>query len=253
MFLLNQHLVRVLFDSGADRSFISLSLASMLNIPSITVDTFYNIEMADGNLVSTNTVIKGCTLTLLNQPFEIDLMPIKLGSFDVVIGMDWLSKYRLNSLLTRKFHIPIYGETLNQSRYPSYREESMTRGTRRHFRSPRIQNDFPEDLPSTPKRESSKRMFLVNGYYGGEERGISQPDSGKSLQNAVGTTIRQEVQHNTLKPAGQSERTIQTLKDMLRACVIDFGKGWDKHLPLVEFSYNNSYHASIKTAPFEAL
>ncbi|GJW12807.1 putative reverse transcriptase domain, ribonuclease H-like domain, aspartic peptidase domain protein [Tanacetum coccineum] len=51
----------------------------------------------------------------------------------------------------------------------------------------------------------------------------------------------------------QSERIIQTLKDMLRACVIDFGKGWEKHLPLVEFSYNNSYHASIKAAPFEAL
>ncbi|GJX67276.1 reverse transcriptase domain-containing protein [Tanacetum coccineum] len=88
MFLLNQHLVRVLFDSGADRSFISLSLASMLNIPSITIDTLYNIEMADGNLVSTNTIIKGCTLTLLNQPFEIDLMPIKLGSFDVVIAVE---------------------------------------------------------------------------------------------------------------------------------------------------------------------
>nr|GFB18929.1 reverse transcriptase domain-containing protein [Tanacetum cinerariifolium] len=52
---------------------------------------------------------------------------------------------------------------------------------------------------------------------------------------------------------GQSERTIQTLEDMLRACVIDFGSIWDKHLPLVEFSYNNSYHASIKAAPFEAL
>ncbi|GJT86921.1 putative reverse transcriptase domain-containing protein [Tanacetum coccineum] len=52
---------------------------------------------------------------------------------------------------------------------------------------------------------------------------------------------------------GQSERTIQTLKDMLRACVIDFGNGWDRHLPLVEFSYNNSYHTSIKAAPFEAL
>ncbi|GJX99872.1 putative reverse transcriptase domain-containing protein [Tanacetum coccineum] len=51
----------------------------------------------------------------------------------------------------------------------------------------------------------------------------------------------------------QSERTIQTLEDMLRACVIDFGKGWDRHLPLVEFSYNNSYHTSIKVAPFEAL
>ncbi|GKB95297.1 putative reverse transcriptase domain-containing protein [Tanacetum coccineum] len=52
---------------------------------------------------------------------------------------------------------------------------------------------------------------------------------------------------------GQSERTIQTLEDMLRACVIDFGKGCEKHLPLVEFSYNNSYYASIKAAPFEAL
>ncbi|GKA60585.1 putative reverse transcriptase domain-containing protein [Tanacetum coccineum] len=52
---------------------------------------------------------------------------------------------------------------------------------------------------------------------------------------------------------GQSERTIQTLEDMLRACVIDFGKGWVKHLPLAEFSYNNSYHASIKVAPYEAL
>ncbi|GKE43089.1 putative reverse transcriptase domain-containing protein [Tanacetum coccineum] len=54
-----------------------------------------------------------------------------------------------------------------------------------------------------------------------------------------------------LETDGQSERTIQTLEDMLRACVIDFGKGWEKHLPLVEFSYNNSYHASIKAAPFE--
>ncbi|GKC71765.1 putative reverse transcriptase domain-containing protein, partial [Tanacetum coccineum] len=52
---------------------------------------------------------------------------------------------------------------------------------------------------------------------------------------------------------GQSEHTIQTLEDMLRACVIDFGGSWDTHLPLVEFSYNNSYHTSIKCAPFEAL
>ncbi|GJV12854.1 putative reverse transcriptase domain-containing protein [Tanacetum coccineum] len=56
-----------------------------------------------------------------------------------------------------------------------------------------------------------------------------------------------------LETDGQSERTIQTLEDMLRACVIDFGKGWEKHLPLVEFSYNNSYHASIEAAPYKAL
>ncbi|GJZ79633.1 putative reverse transcriptase domain-containing protein [Tanacetum coccineum] len=96
-FLLNQHLARVLFDSGADKSFVSISLASMLNIPPITLDTTYDIEMADGNLVGTNTVIQGCTLILLNQPFEIDLMPIKLGSFDVVIGAALVARapYRL--------------------------------------------------------------------------------------------------------------------------------------------------------------
>ncbi|GJX08206.1 putative reverse transcriptase domain-containing protein [Tanacetum coccineum] len=94
MFLLNQHLARVLFDSGADKSLVSISLASKLNIPPITIDTFYDIEMADGNLVSTNTVIQGATLTLLNQPFKIDLMPIKLGSFDVVIDLPGLPPVR---------------------------------------------------------------------------------------------------------------------------------------------------------------
>ncbi|GJQ91318.1 reverse transcriptase domain-containing protein [Tanacetum coccineum] len=111
--LLNQHLARVLFDSGADKSFISISLASMLNILPITLDTTYDIEMADENLVGTNIVIQGCTLILLNQPFEIDLMPIKLGSFDVVISMDWLSKYHARIICDEKVvHIPIDGETL---------------------------------------------------------------------------------------------------------------------------------------------
>ncbi|GKC96566.1 putative reverse transcriptase domain-containing protein [Tanacetum coccineum] len=112
-FLLNQHLARVLFDSGVDKSFISISLASMLNILPITLDTTYDIEMADGNLVGTNTIIQGCTLILLNQLFKIDLMPIKLGSFDVVIGMDWLSKYHSIFLYDAKVvHIPIDNETL---------------------------------------------------------------------------------------------------------------------------------------------
>ncbi|GJX59944.1 reverse transcriptase domain-containing protein [Tanacetum coccineum] len=112
-FFLNQHLARVLFDSRADKFFISIFLASILNIPPITLDTTYDIEMADGNLVGTNTIIQGCTLILLNQPFEIDLMPIKLGSFDVVIGMDWLSKYHARIICDEKVvHIPIDGETL---------------------------------------------------------------------------------------------------------------------------------------------
>nr|GEX32610.1 reverse transcriptase domain-containing protein [Tanacetum cinerariifolium] len=113
MFFLNQHLDRVLFDPGADKSFVSISLAPMLNIPPITIDTFYNIELADGSIVSTNTIIQCVTLTLLNQPFKIDLMPIKLGSLDVVIGMDWLSKYHAIIIYDEKaVHILINGETL---------------------------------------------------------------------------------------------------------------------------------------------
>ncbi|GJQ91010.1 putative reverse transcriptase domain-containing protein [Tanacetum coccineum] len=74
----------------------------------------------------------------------------------------------------------------------------------------------------------------------------------KALNKALGTRLDMSTAYH-LETDGQSERTIQTLEDMLRACVLDFGKNWDRHLPLVEFSYNNSYHTSIKAAPFEAL
>ncbi|GJX48506.1 putative reverse transcriptase domain-containing protein [Tanacetum coccineum] len=74
----------------------------------------------------------------------------------------------------------------------------------------------------------------------------------QSLHKALGTQLNLSTAYHP-QTDGQSERTIQTLEDMLRACVIDFGNGWDRHLPLVEFSYNNSYYMSIKAAPYEAL
>ncbi|GKA78805.1 putative reverse transcriptase domain-containing protein [Tanacetum coccineum] len=74
----------------------------------------------------------------------------------------------------------------------------------------------------------------------------------KALNKALGTRLDMSTTYHP-ENNGQSERTIQTLEDMLPACVLDFGKNWDRHLPLVEFSYNNSYHTSIKAAPFEAL
>ncbi|KAD3639932.1 hypothetical protein E3N88_29155 [Mikania micrantha] len=74
----------------------------------------------------------------------------------------------------------------------------------------------------------------------------------KSLQKSLGTRLDMSTAYHP-QTDGQSERTIQTLEDMLRACVVDFGNSWETHLPLVEFSYNNSYHTSIKAAPFEAL
>nr|GEV49892.1 putative reverse transcriptase domain-containing protein [Tanacetum cinerariifolium] len=464
MFLLNHRPARTLFDLGADRSFVSISFASMLNIPSITLDTTYNIKMADGNLISTNIVIQGCTLTLLNQPFEINLMSIKLGSFDVVIGMDWLSKYHAKIICDEKvIHIPVENETL------------IIRVMEKKSDKKRLENIpvvrefldvFPEELPGLPpvhqvefqidlipraapvarapyrlapsemqeeipvaKRGNYKEFiscqpFYLNGTKGvvrlirwfertesvfsrsncAEENkvafatgtltndalslwnayaqpiGIEQankitwielkrlltnkrfqelailcpnmvPNNEKLMEVFIGRLPRSiegnvtTSKHQTLKEAiniaqraapvarapyrlahlemqelsnqiqeladrgfirlkaqtealkeenmqaknlrgmekafeirtdgtrciknqstqldmsttyhhetnRQSERTIQTLKDMLRACAIDFDKGWEKHLPLVEFSYNNSYHASIKVAPFEAL
>nr|GFB19142.1 putative reverse transcriptase domain-containing protein [Tanacetum cinerariifolium] len=74
----------------------------------------------------------------------------------------------------------------------------------------------------------------------------------RTLQKALDTSLDMSTAYHP-ETNSQSERTIQTLEDMLRAFAIDFGKGWVNHLPLVEFSYNNSYHASIKAAPFEAL
>ncbi|GKD58051.1 putative reverse transcriptase domain-containing protein [Tanacetum coccineum] len=88
-----------------------------------------------------------------------------------------------------------------------------------------------------PMRETNPMEKLARMY-------LKEKDLGTSLD--MSTAYHPQID-------GQSERTIQTLEDLLHACVIDFGKGWVNHLPLVEFSYNNSYHASIKAAPFKAL
>ncbi|GKA24609.1 putative reverse transcriptase domain-containing protein [Tanacetum coccineum] len=91
-FLLNNRYAFVLFDSGSNRSFVDTRFSSMLNTDLVKIGASYEVELADGRVVSTNTVLKGCTLNLVNHIFEIDLMPIKLGTFDVIIGMDWLVK-----------------------------------------------------------------------------------------------------------------------------------------------------------------
>ncbi|GKA65828.1 putative reverse transcriptase domain-containing protein [Tanacetum coccineum] len=92
-----------------------------------------------------------------------------------------------------------------------------------------------------------------DGFRGEGEPFEVRSDGTKWLKGrSLGTNLDMSTAYHP-ETDGQSERTIQTLEDMLHACVIDFGSGWDKHLPLAEFSYNNSYHASIKASPFEAL
>ncbi|GJU94243.1 putative reverse transcriptase domain-containing protein [Tanacetum coccineum] len=92
-FLLNNRYASILFDSGADRSFVSTTFSALVDVIPSTLDVSYVVELADERVVETNTVLRGCTLGLLGHLFNIDLMPVELGSFDVIIGMDWLVNY----------------------------------------------------------------------------------------------------------------------------------------------------------------
>ncbi|GKC11506.1 putative reverse transcriptase domain-containing protein, partial [Tanacetum coccineum] len=92
-FLLNNHYTYILFDSGADRSFVSTTFSALIDIPPTALDVSYTIELANGRIAESDTIIRGCTLNLLDHPFSTNLMPVELGSFDVIIGMYWLSKY----------------------------------------------------------------------------------------------------------------------------------------------------------------
>ncbi|GJV79641.1 putative reverse transcriptase domain-containing protein [Tanacetum coccineum] len=93
MFLINDRYASILFDTSADRSFVSTTFSSLIDITPTTLDHYYDAELANGKIIRINTIIWGCTLNFLDHPFNINLMPIELGSFDIIIGMDWLSKY----------------------------------------------------------------------------------------------------------------------------------------------------------------
>ncbi|GKC03812.1 putative reverse transcriptase domain-containing protein [Tanacetum coccineum] len=92
-FLFNNYYAFVLFDSGADRSFMSTTFSTLLDIIPDTLDVSYAIELADTRISETNTMLIGYTLGLLGHLFNIDLMPVELESFDIIIGMDWLANH----------------------------------------------------------------------------------------------------------------------------------------------------------------
>nr|GEV72586.1 putative reverse transcriptase domain-containing protein [Tanacetum cinerariifolium] len=112
-FLLNNRYASILFDTGADRSFISTAFSSMINIDPTPLRSSYDVELADEKIVEIDTIIRGCTLNFLNHPFNIDLMPVEFGSFNVIIGMDWLRKYHVIIVCDEKLvHVPYGNETL---------------------------------------------------------------------------------------------------------------------------------------------
>ncbi|GKE46850.1 putative reverse transcriptase domain-containing protein, partial [Tanacetum coccineum] len=109
-FLLNNHYASMIFDSDADRSFMSTTFSTFLDVTPNTLDISYAVELADRRISETNTVLRGCTLGLLGHPFNIDLIPVELGSFDVIIGMDWLANHHAVIVCDEKIVQIPYGD-----------------------------------------------------------------------------------------------------------------------------------------------
>ncbi|GJU39815.1 putative reverse transcriptase domain-containing protein [Tanacetum coccineum] len=364
-FLLNNRYASILFDTGADRSFVFTAFSSLIDIVPTTLDHDYDVELADEKTIGVNTIMRGCTLNFLNHPFNIYLMPVELGSFDVIIGMDcyaiWLTnapavfmdlmnqipkvQFLGHVIDSKGIHVdPAKIEPINDWASPKTPTEirqflglaeaafqllkvklcsapilALPEGAEnfivycdashkglgavvfalkiwRHYlygikftmftdhkslqhildqkelnmrqrRWLELLSDYNCEIRYHPGKANVVQIFEaevearkpenleaedVGGMLVETSSESKNPRKEKSFQKALGTRLDISIAYHP-QTDGQSERTIQTLEDMLRACVIDFENGWDRHLLLIEFSYNNSYHTSIKAAPFEAL
>ncbi|GJW87907.1 putative reverse transcriptase domain-containing protein [Tanacetum coccineum] len=162
-FFLNNRYASILFDTGADRSFVSTAFSSQNNIMPFTLDHYYDVELADGSIIGLNTILRGCTLNLLNHPFNINLMPIELGSFDAIIG----NETRLNIISctkTQKYLLkgcPIFlahvttKETKEKSKKKRLEDVPIVRD---------VPDVFPEDLSGLPPtRQVEFQIDLVPG------------------------------------------------------------------------------------------
>ncbi|GJS45943.1 putative reverse transcriptase domain-containing protein, partial [Tanacetum coccineum] len=195
-FLLNDRYAKILFDTGADRSFVSNTFSTLIDITPTTLENHYDVELADGKIIGVNTIIRGCTLNFMNHPFNIDLMPVPLGSFDVIIGMDWLTKYHGVIICDEKIvRVPFGREMLifqgngNNQRGESRlniisctkaqeylskgcdvflahvtMKEAKDKSEGKRLEDVPIVRDFPEDLPGIPPaRQVEFQIDLVPG------------------------------------------------------------------------------------------
>nr|GEY36546.1 hypothetical protein [Tanacetum cinerariifolium] len=165
--------MHVLFDSGAERSFMSIEFTPFINISPVALNASYEVELADGKVVSTNTILRGCTLALFSHIFKIDLLPTQLGSFDVIVGMDWLSYHRAFIACHEKI-VPITlpnGEILEiqgERSEKDLKSLSCIKPDKKRLDDIRTVHDFPEvfsdDLTGLPLvREIEFRIDLIPG------------------------------------------------------------------------------------------
>ncbi|GJT77472.1 putative reverse transcriptase domain-containing protein [Tanacetum coccineum] len=152
---------------SADRSFVSNTFSALLDIIPSALDVIYVVELADGRTLKTNTVLRGCTLGLLGHPFDIDLMPIDLGSFNVIIGIDWLAKNHAVIVCHEKIvRIPYGNKILIVQGDKSNKEKKSTLSIISCVKAQKYMEKevFPEDLPGLPPiRQVEFQIDLVPG------------------------------------------------------------------------------------------
>ncbi|KAJ0535044.1 putative transcription factor interactor and regulator CCHC(Zn) family [Helianthus annuus] len=191
-FLVNNIFARVLFDSGADKSFVDQKFCQLLNMPIKTLDVKYEVELADGTIETVSTILEGCEMSIKNHSFPLSLLPFKLAGFDIVLGMDWLSRNQAQ-IICGKRHIVLKtpsGESLTirgDTQYGLPEDVSMLKASRCLNRGcviymaqviieepkPKIEDllviseypeVFPEELPGLPPdRQVEFRIDIIPG------------------------------------------------------------------------------------------
>nr|GEV32033.1 hypothetical protein [Tanacetum cinerariifolium] len=164
------HFITLRVFSGADRSFVSTTFIALIDITPTTLENHYDIELANGKTIGVNTIIRGCTLNFMNHPFNIDLMPVPLGSFDAIIGMDWLTKYHGVIICDEKIVRVPFGREMGCDVFLAHitMKEAKDKSEGKRLEDVPIVRDFPKvfpkDLPGIPPaRQVEFQIDLVPG------------------------------------------------------------------------------------------
>nr|GEU32198.1 hypothetical protein [Tanacetum cinerariifolium] len=277
-FLLNDHYPCILFNSDAEKSFVSSAFTTYIDIAPAALITSYKVELADGKVPNKDPRLLSCIKTDLKKLEDIlivcdftEVFPDDLSGEalkDFKAPAEWLrglethferrddggiyffdsiwipSVSGIRKLIIDEAHTFRYSVHPDANKmYYDLRDLYWWHGMKRdivEYVSKCLTSGYDAIWVIVDRLTKSAHFLPICGDYKTEKL------------DALGTRLNMSTTYHP-ETDSQSERTILTLEDMLRACVMDFGGSWDTHLSLVDFSYNNSYHKSIKCAPFEAL
>nr|GEV65927.1 putative reverse transcriptase domain-containing protein [Tanacetum cinerariifolium] len=234
-FLLNNCYASMLFDSGTDKSFVSTTFSALLDVAPSTLDTSYVIKLTDGRVSRTNIILTGWTLGLLGHPFNIDLMLVELGNFDVIIGMDWLAKYNALIVCDKKvIHIPYGDEGCQVYLAQVTSKKAEDRSEEKRLEDVPIVREFPEVFPEDLLGLPPARQVQFLGHVIDSEGIHVDPAKIKAIKDwespKTPTEIRQFLE--------KAKATFQFLKQkMYSASILTLPKGSENFVVYYDASH----------------